>query len=62
LQKTPLVKGKESNSWTELDKEVRQQLNAAGKQIVSTAFASPSIAKLMQDFKHRYPMYGQVTY
>ncbi len=62
--KTPLVKGKES-TWATLDKEVRQQLNAnAGKQIVflTQTFASPSIAKLMEQFKAAYPNVRQVTY
>jgi molybdopterin-containing oxidoreductase family iron-sulfur binding subunit len=62
--KTPIVKGKES-TWEVLDKEVRQQLNAnAGKQIVflTQTFASPSISKLMQDFKSAYPNVRQVTY
>jgi len=62
--KTPLVKGKEA-TWEELDKEVRQQLNAhAGKQIVflTQTFASPSIAKLMEQFKAAYPNVRQVIY
>ena len=62
--KTPLVKGKEA-SWSKLDEEVRQQLNAnAGKQIVflTQTFASPSIAKLMEEFKAAYPNVRQVIY
>ncbi|BAO55127.1 TAT-variant-translocated molybdopterin oxidoreductase [Nonlabens marinus] len=62
--KTPLVKGKEA-TWSQLDEEVRQQLNAnAGKQIVflTQTFASPSVTKLMEEFKAAYPNVRQVVY
>ena len=54
-------------SWTELNKEVTAQLDtisAAGKDIVlfTQSFASPSTAKLISEFKAKYPTAKQVVY
>ncbi len=62
--KTPLVKAQEA-TWDELDAQVRKELNAnASKDIVflTQTFASPSVSKLIEDFKAAYPNVRQVIY
>jgi molybdopterin-containing oxidoreductase family iron-sulfur binding subunit len=61
---TPLAAGEEV-TWSELDSQVKRQLIAqSGKDVVvlSQTFASPSINRLMQDFKTAYPRVRQVTF
>ncbi|WP_298508546.1 TAT-variant-translocated molybdopterin oxidoreductase [uncultured Kordia sp.] len=64
--KNPKIDGKDA-SWETLDAEVGQKLNqisASGKQIVllTQTFASPSIVKLVGDFKAKYGNVNHVVY
>lgn len=64
--KNPKIDGKDA-SWETLDAEVGQKLNqisASGKQIVllTQTFASPSVAKLVGEFKAKYGNVNHVVY
>ncbi|WP_430410343.1 TAT-variant-translocated molybdopterin oxidoreductase [Kordia sp.] len=64
--KQPKIAGEDA-SWEQLDTEIGQkltQLNAAGKPVVllTQTFASPSTAKLVGEFKAKYPNVRHVIY